>query len=193
MAWKRTLYMTNIPSPAFKSETGFAALVVDFSRLALVPEITIDQKRYVLKDEFHVTLVGSGHKFCDKLAEAKSISAQEARRISIDLFLEAAQQIDFEINLMPAYFKVYKRCRKHQHCSRRSIVVTCTVRNGHEFYKKLTRFSGVPFSMVPHHVTLYTLPDEMSRRGIGLVNMTQFLRHTLKIQKSRHLDLLPRF
>ena len=185
--------MTNIPSPVFKSETGFAALVVDFSKLALAPEITIDQKHYVLKDEFHATLVGYGHEFCKRLAEAKSVSLKEAERMSKDLFVEAVQQIDFRINLVPAYFKVYKKYQRNWPYTRRSIMVICTVCNGCEFYNRLTGFSGVPFCTVPHHVTLYTLPDEMSRRGIGLVNTRQFLAQTLKINKVKQLKLLPRF
>jgi hypothetical protein len=89
------------------------------------------------------------------------------------LSLEAMSDIVFSLSIEPQLYHVIKTYEKPFHI-RQSIIARCKVQGADKFNKFLSDKTGIKIEKIPHHLTLYTLPDFMSRKGISLITEHDF-------------------
>jgi len=176
--------MTPIPISGLEIASDFVGLSVVMPEEKLVPEIRLYQTTYVLKSDFHVTLIGRGHLFAQKLAREKDIALRAAEALSEELFQEASDGLDFKVHLVPPFFKVKKRYSVPLMHSRKSVIMRCVVDQSVLFYDRLAQLSNISLSTVPHHVTLYTPNNELDQKGIGIGTFREFLAYASEIKSS---------
>lgn len=159
------------------------AFLLDLDLVGLPQEIVLESERFVLKSEFHVTMLGRsnlGPRYFASTSIPQNMQDEKVAhfRAAVEVCIEG---LEFRIMIEPAFFRV--RQVVDDQGLRQSIIATCFVAHAAEFYNRFearscVRDLGFLYSYtveyVPHHVTLYTTPDEASRRGIGIYSATNF-------------------
>lgn len=182
--------MTVIPASPLKIEPDFVAVPVDLSRLGLPGYPHFGHGSYVPKSEFHVTLIGRGHQFVEKLVRSKGISIHEAAELSVDIFKKSAAGVSFSVRLKPRFLRIRKNYDQPEPHERRSIIALCCVEGSLDFYRTLSRLSEISVGSVPHHVTLYVADDRYSQRGISLVTIDELARYSSELNNADMLQSL---
>ena len=153
----------------------------------------VSEKGFVLKEEFHVTLIGRGHQFAEKLSIKCSISLEDAQIRAAHMFIEALRGQKFRASIKKLeYFEVSKVYQKPRAHSRRTIVIPCFLESADTFYRNLAGISGISLEPTPHHITVYVGDDVFSHEGTGIVTRSEFMGHSRKIENSNWLKSMPR-
>jgi hypothetical protein len=170
--------MKIIPNLAPIVAPDFVSIPVDLSKLEFPPRIA---SNYVRKEEFHETLVGKGHGLIRGLELTRSMTRDQAERSSMHACRMALDDVRFTVRLLPRLFKVEKAYREPTPHTRRSVIALCEVESagpgGRSFHEILSILYGASVEPPPFHMTLYTYEDEMSRKGIGIVEQWELEHH----------------
>ena len=131
----------------------------------LPQEIRFDEKEFVLKDEFHITVLGRSHGISEALEKGAVLKGTPFWKA-----IENLREEKIEVGSCVEFRHVVKTYTKEPAHTRESIIVMCHVPALDAFYKKVQKHLGIQISTVPQHVTLYTTDTPESRRGIGIPN-----------------------
>lgn len=118
-------------------------------------------ENYIIKNEQHVTLVGTSMKLDKKIKEIHKLSNKEASIKLQEALIKAKSSLSFTISLLNDFRIVTNGDRK-------SIIQMCNVTNSKEFYENLEKELGIHIEEPPFHVTLYT---KDGTEGIGIPSM----------------------
>jgi hypothetical protein len=166
--------MITVPVLPPKVNDDFVALPLDLSSIPLPPRLAF---AFVKREEFHVTLVGSGHGLSKKVANDWGLDSLEAKSQVAAFCRRSLVESNFKATLMPVFFSVEKAYEYPIQHTRRSVAALCAVSGVDDFYLRLSDWLRFKVEPPPFHVTLYTLEDEMSKRGIGLVTKEELYAH----------------
>jgi hypothetical protein len=173
--------------------SGTVLLSVDFG-MPMPEEIDFKGKKWPVKAEFHVTLIGYGHKALQKItATSHALPKDVAEGAFRASARDALEGISFEIKLDPCLYYVVKTYPKPNEHTRQTIMAGCSVGGAEEFNRRFFERTKIEIRDPFYHVTLYTHPDEMSRQGIGLTDKYDVSRYARPIEASLLPQKLPIF
>ena len=134
----------------YKHTPGYLMLPISESKDGLSPDITLFGIKYILKKEFHVTLVYTNH-----LRSLHRISEVEL----LEVFINYAEKNDLtRVTYLPEYRLVSAED------GRKSIIQKVTIDGLDDFYKHASKKFGVSLSPPQTHITVYAT----NNRGIAL-------------------------
>lgn len=160
----------NLPYGYF--ENGFGYIRLEDIQLSKLPEsIVVEGDRFVIKPEFHISLVWVGRLM--ELIDDEDKNKVKTEMISeFDKFSEEYSLKDFEI---------ISELRLVKQGEQKSIIVRARVPNLDVFFTRLSQKYGVEFPVQPAHITLYTLPTD--KIGIGILSQEELQ------EKSEAIDI----
>jgi hypothetical protein len=162
--------MKNIPIGEPIIAPDFVSIPLDLSGFNLPPRLP---DNYVKKQEFHVTLVGKGHRLINRLERNKLMTYDWAKEFSMNACRGALKDVRFSVHILPKFLKVEKNYTEPTLHTRRSVIALCEVESaglcGRNYHEILSGIYGASVEPPPFHITLYTYDDEMSCKGIGLI------------------------
>lgn len=127
---------------------------------------------WVRKDEFHVTLVGSGQRIAEHLiGQDSSLSKRGSSRLAGTLLDETLKGRSFRV--LPQ-----NEIRVVQDGDRKTIVRMCHVEGMGEFFEAVSAKVGARIEPPPAHITLYTLQN---RKAIGIYNKERLAKVTIPL------------
>ena len=134
-------------------------------RFAHLPErATIGGTEWVVKDEFHVTMLSRSH------------GIKSARYLR-----PAIAKAKFSVKFIPMLLRISKLYEGEGPVARESIILLCEVGGSDVFYGELNKHPETLIPPVSHHVTLFTLDNATSRRGIGLPTFDDLMKFSRPI------------
>lgn len=167
----------------FSHEKVTAILIIDKNTINLgTPSHTANQLGLIVKDEFHITIIGSetGKEILKSLL---SLSDQE-RNEKINKIHELCESFNWEVALNDEFYYIQKKYNNPDPSNsemevmeeRESIIQLAQITDLEEFYQKLNAFLNKQFEIPLPHVTLFTKStrDDKMLRGIGIYSSTQF-------------------
>lgn len=169
----------------FKEEKGGALLEVTLP--ALKGQIEFQGKKFVLKPEFHVTLVGFAAKLDKKAKEAamtrgEAMSNTQAGEQVKQALVKAAEGRTFKVSFLPET----RRAKKGEF---ETIIKMCQVEGLSEYLHAVEAELGLAqgsIELPPTHTTVYTLENG---QGIGVSNQAQLNELTTPLMEDEVEEL----
>lgn len=153
-------------------ENGFGYIRLENLQLDALPEgVVVEGDQFVIKPEFHISLVWVG-----KLKEL--VSDEDKGKIKTEM-IDEFNKFSEEYSLKD--FEIINELRLVKQGEQKSIIVRARVPNLENFFRRLSQKYGVEFPVQPAHITLYTLPTD--KIGIGI------LSHEEMQEKSEPIDI----
>lgn len=168
---------TDVLAGQFREERGGALLALELPPLQ--QRIEFGEKTFVLKPEFHVTMVGFGarlDKRCKEAAAARGEAISNsiaAERVKAAL-QKAAEGMTFSIRLSP-------ETRRAQKGEAETIIKMCEVEGLADYLRRVEGELGLSpdsIELPPTHTTVYTLENN---QGVGIANQQQLSELTIKL------------
>jgi hypothetical protein len=160
------------------------AFFLDLELPQLLPkQVVLRGEEWLLKPEFHVTVCIN--RISSFLTETQRLDAVALFRRQIE---KCVQGLEFKIMIEPVFWRLQKDYGHSEAQVRCSIIVMCFVQSIATFYNRLEVETGTglfPLGDIPYHITLYTAPDEASRKGIGVYSFQDLVERGRKIPYSQ--------
>ena len=136
------------------------------------PQIQLFGQTFVVKDEFHVSLV-SVKRLIPQIAENHRITPEQAEGKVLLTLIGLLDRVDLIFDGFIDDFRLA------QEDDKKTIIRTCRVKGIQTFQKELQKELGVEIPAQPTHVTLYRLAHD--KKGIGIWSKEDLARMTTPI------------
>ena len=156
-----------IIADVYNYEEGYIGLNISIAGL---PEsIVFKGNEFVLKSDFHITLINA-------VATARSIDINNAESIEKEIVYEFKNFINKQ---SLDRYQLFKKFRFVTRDERKSVIAMANVPNLKEFFDVLRQKYNTAIPYQPTHATIYVLP---SKGGIGLLSDEQLEQDSVPVE-----------